>query len=57
MERDLIEIDYKNELFLNTHGLEIEDIKWNRMGINYNGKRPNFIHVNGPDKEDLNKFL
>lgn len=57
LERDLIEIDYKNELFLNTHGLEIEDIKWNRMGINYNGKRPNFIHVNGPDKEDLNKFL
>lgn len=54
---DLITLDYKNELFLNTYGIEIEDVRWNRKDAYYNLKNPQFIHVNGPDKGDLNRFI
>lgn len=54
---DLISLDYKNELFLNTYGIEIEDVRWNRQEAYYNLKNPQFIHVNGPDKGDLNRFI
>lgn len=54
---DLIALDYTNELFLNTYGIDIEDVKWNRKEAYYEFKNPQFIHVNGPDKTDLNNFL
>ena len=54
---DLIELDYENQLFLNTHGLDIEDIRWNRKDAFYKGTTPQFVHVNGPVKSDLNHFM
>lgn len=54
---NLIELDYENQLFLNTHGIDIEDISWNRKDAFYNGINPQYVHVNGPVKADLNRFL
>lgn len=54
---EMISLDYDNALFLNTYGIDIEDISWNRLESNYMGRNPQFIHVNGPDKRDLNKFI
>lgn len=55
--KDKIELDYKNELFLNTYGIDIEEINISKNGVCYNGKNPLFLHVNGPNKSDLDKFL
>ena len=52
-----IQLDYQNELFLNTYGIDIEDITLSKQGIYYKGKNPLFLHVNGPDKSELNRFL
>ena len=54
---DKIELDYNNELFLNTHNIDIEDICINKSVIHFKNKTPIFIHVNGPNKSDLDKFL
>ena len=35
----------------------IEEKNVNRTSIYYDGKNPIFLHVNGPDKSDLDKFL
>jgi hypothetical protein len=53
----LIELDYSNSLFLNTGGIDIQKIIWNGEHGTYNGAKPLFIHVNGPDKSDLRYFL
>ena len=53
----LFTLDYENQLFLNTYGIDIEDIKWNKYQIQYENKNPMIVHVNGPDKKDLNRFL
>ena len=55
--KDKIELDYKNELFLNTYGIDIEEINLSKNGVCYNGKNPLFLHVNGENKSDLVKFL
>lgn len=55
--KHLIQLDYTNELFLNTYGIDIEDITVSKQGIYYNGKNPLFLHVNGPDKSELERFL
>jgi hypothetical protein len=54
---DLISLDYRNEIFLNTYGVDTEKIRWDRNHFDYNGKNPQFVHVNGPDKNDLLHFL
>lgn len=54
---ELIGLDYKNELFLNTYGIDIEEIRWNRQESSFRGHNPQFIHVNGPNKCDLNNFI
>jgi hypothetical protein len=54
---DLIKLDYENALFLNTHGIDIEDVKCTHQGTYYHRANPQFIHVNGPNKNDLNRFL
>lgn len=54
---DMIMLDYENTIFLNTYGINIEDICWNRQQCIYNNKNPMFVHVNGPDKSDLQRFL
>lgn len=52
-----IALDYRNELFLNTHGIDIEEIEWNRSYFTYKGRSPLFVHINGPNKNDLFKLL
>jgi hypothetical protein len=54
---NLITLDYKNSLFLNTAGISIDDIHWDGRSATYNGKNPLFVHINGPDKSDLKYFL
>ena len=55
--QDKIELDYNNNIFLNTYGVDSEEISISKSAIYYNGKNPLFLHVNGPDKSDLDKFL
>lgn len=54
---ELIKLDYENNLFLNTYQVDIEDIKIKKGICFYKQKNPMFVHVNGPDKSDLSKFL
>jgi hypothetical protein len=54
---NLIELDYTNQLFLNTGGIDVKNIKWNGEHGIYNNSNPSFIHVNGPDKSDLRNFI
>lgn len=53
----LFTLDYENQLFLNTYGIDIENINLNKHQIEYENKNPMIVHVNGPDKNDLNRFL
>jgi hypothetical protein len=55
--RDLIHLDYENKLFLNTFGVDLELITWNGLYSYYRDRNPMFVHVNGPDKNDLRKFV
>lgn len=56
---DLITLDYKNSLFLNTSGfnenLFIFDIE-NNIAF-YKSYNPLFVHVNGPDKIFINELI
>lgn len=54
---EIIGLDYRNELFLNTYKVDMEEIRWDRKQFEYKGKNPQFVHVNGPDKQDLMHFL
>jgi hypothetical protein len=56
---ELIGLDYKNELFLNTVDM---DEKYFYLDTDehiaiYKGSNPMFVHVNGPVKTDLLKYL
>ena len=59
----MIGLDYKNDLFLNTADIDMGRVVYdpikNRAFYNSNTgfKNPLFIHVNGPDKNDLHLFL
>jgi len=56
--RDLIELDYNNRLFLNTYGIDLTLItRYDRNMCSYKNKNPLFVHVNGPVKSDLDYFL
>ena len=55
--QDKIELDYNNNIFLNTYGVDIEEISISKFSIYYKGKNPLFLQVNGPDKTDLDKLL
>jgi hypothetical protein len=54
--KDLIELDYNNELFLNTYGVDLSLINTVNGLCEYKGSAPLFVHVNGPDKSDLRHF-
>jgi len=54
---ELIFLDYENTLFLNTAGIDLDLVVWNGSSIHYRDKNPIFVHVNGPDKNDLRKLL
>lgn len=47
----------KNTLFLNTEGIEWDKLKFQNNKANYKGRTPQFVHVNGPDKSQVNFFL
>uniref|UniRef100_A0A6C0B6P4 PLOD1-3-like GT domain-containing protein n=1 Tax=viral metagenome TaxID=1070528 RepID=A0A6C0B6P4_9ZZZZ len=49
-------LDYNNSIFLNTYGIDLSLVKRVEDGYEYKGARPIFIHVNGPDKTDLQHF-
>ena len=59
----LISLDYNNDLFLNTADIDMGNIVYdpitNRTFYDSNNvsKNPLFVHVNGPEKSDLNLFL
>jgi len=56
---DLIGLDYKNELFFNTVDMDerffILD-KEENIAV-YKGATPIFVHVNGPDKKPIDKYI
>jgi hypothetical protein len=54
--KDLIELDYNNLLFLNTYGVDLSLIKLADGFCAYKSASPLFVHVNGPDKGDLRHF-
>jgi hypothetical protein len=53
----LFGLDYENTLFLNTEGIEWDKLKFQNNKANYKGRTPQFVHVNGPDKSQVNFFL
>jgi len=56
---DLIGLDYKNQLFLNTVDMKtlfFHMDRNNEIAI-YKSANPLFIHVNGPNKKELNNYL
>ena len=54
--KELIELDYNNELFLNTYGVDLSLINTVSGLCKYKDSVPLFVHVNGPDKSDLRHF-
>jgi hypothetical protein len=56
---DLIALDYDNKLFLNSEGIEWDKLTWNMDTeyLTYKDKNPLFLHINGPDKTIIRKFL
>jgi hypothetical protein len=54
---DLIELDYRNLLFLNTHGIESRFFNYKSGVVFYKSANPMFFHVNGPDKQILDKYI
>lgn len=55
--QDLMTLDYYNSIFLNTAGVNVKEIEWDGRKATYNKRSPMFVHVNGPDKTELNYFL
>jgi len=58
---DLIELDYENLMFLNTVSIDTEWLLYEKCGaftiVMYRTANPMFVHVNGPDKRMIEKFL
>ena len=54
---ELITLDYNNILFLNTAGIHAYDIVWNGIYSYYKDANPLFVHINGPDKNDIRRFI
>lgn len=55
--QDKIELDYENLLFLNAADMDMEDFTWNGQTAWYKRRNPQFVHINGPDKSMINRFL
>ena len=54
---NLFSLDYNNDLFINTAGMDITKIQWDGFTATYKDSNPLFIHVNGADKSDLKYFI
>ena len=53
----LIKLDYKNILFLNSFGIDINLINHDENQCFYNNANPLFLHINSPDKSELQHFI
>uniref|UniRef100_A0A6C0JFB6 PLOD1-3-like GT domain-containing protein n=1 Tax=viral metagenome TaxID=1070528 RepID=A0A6C0JFB6_9ZZZZ len=56
---NLIGLDYKNRLFLNTVDMDERFFLFDKEEkiAMYRAETPMFVHVNGPDKKSLNNYL
>lgn len=54
---NLIKLDYKNEIFLNTYNINHDFLKYDGNQVKYKDRNPLFIHVNGPNKSELNNYI
>jgi len=59
--KDIIELDYENLLFLNTVSINMEWLLYEKYGaftiVMYKTANPMFVHVNGPDKSLIYKLI
>ena len=55
--QDIIELDYKNHLFLNCLWLKENELVCNEGKVTFHNKTPLFIHGNGPSKYCIVPFL
>jgi hypothetical protein len=54
---DKIKLDYDNKLFLNTHGIDENDLIYKNNRVYYHDKEPTFVHVNGANKGLVNILI
>jgi hypothetical protein len=54
---NLISLDYHHSLFFNTAGTKETDVLLQDGKCYFYGADPLFVHVNGPDKGELDRFL
>ena len=53
----LFNLDYENQLFLNTEDMDWDKFTWENATATYKNNNPQFVHVNGPDKGKLERFV
>jgi len=53
---DLFALDYLNRLFLNTVDIDMSRFTVSDGVAKYKGRRPMFVHVNGPDKRLIDEI-
>jgi hypothetical protein len=54
---NLIELDYKNRICLNTVEVDTTNIEVIEGIVRYNQQQPIFVHVNGPDKSFIDELV
>ena len=52
----LFNLDYENQLFLNTEDMDWDKFTWENATATYKNRNPQFVHINGPDKTKLDRF-
>jgi hypothetical protein len=61
VRNSLFALDYENRLFLNTAGVDENEVVVVGGGyaaaLSYRNKNPLFVHVNGPDKQFIHKLV
>tara|TARA_Y100000287_G_C14232195_1_gene362496 strand:+ start:2022 stop:2693 length:672 start_codon:yes stop_codon:yes gene_type:complete len=55
--KNMIKLDYKNELFFNSYNMNNEFFDYDDNAIYYRDRTPQFLHVNGPIKDMLKYFI
>lgn len=55
--KNIIKLDYKNEIFLNTYNIDHELFHYDGNQVYYKDRTPLFIHVNGPNKSELSNYI
>lgn len=54
---NIIKLDYKNEIFLNTYNINMDFLNYDGNRAEYKDRNPLFIHVNGPNKSELSNYI